>query len=125
MLRTLSLSMIFLALFSIGGGPRYTLQMVAWAGMLIDYSQKSGIVVAVAETFDGQHPCQMCKNIESAKKSDTSETLLKAEKKDKNLEQAAVVGLTHACSALIVVEMPRLLRAQFVSAPETGPPRMG
>ncbi len=36
------------------------LQMVAWTGMLIAYSQESGVREAVAKTFDGQHPCPLC-----------------------------------------------------------------
>ena len=38
------------------------IQTAAWAGMLVSYSLKSGSVVqAVSETFDGEHPCELCK----------------------------------------------------------------
>jgi len=38
------------------------IQSAAWAGMLVSYSLKSGSVVqAVSETFDGEHPCELCK----------------------------------------------------------------
>lgn len=38
------------------------IQSAAWAGMLVSYSMKSGSVVrAMSETFDGEHPCELCK----------------------------------------------------------------
>lgn len=40
------------------------LQGVAWAGMLRQYAQASGsIAVAVEQTFDGEHPCELCRHI--------------------------------------------------------------
>jgi hypothetical protein len=53
------------------GGPWPVLQSVAWMGMLIDYSREGSVTVAVAKTFDGQHPCPLCKAIAAGKKSET------------------------------------------------------
>jgi hypothetical protein len=36
------------------------LQTVAWAGMLIAYSQGAPLREAVSKTFDGEHPCALC-----------------------------------------------------------------
>ena len=58
-----------LAFFSIAGGQWAVLQSIAWAGMLHDYTQRTGSVVAAFEqTFDGQHPCELCREIATAKK---------------------------------------------------------
>lgn len=38
------------------------LQTVAWTGMLISYSQE-GVREAIAKTFDGEHPCPLCKAV--------------------------------------------------------------
>jgi hypothetical protein len=37
------------------------LQTVAWSGMLISFSRSGSFNEAVAKTFDGQHPCPLCK----------------------------------------------------------------
>jgi hypothetical protein len=40
------------------------LQVVAWTGMLIVRSQTSSLSDAIHTTFDGQHPCPMCRMIQ-------------------------------------------------------------
>lgn len=47
------------------------MQVYAWAGMLVTYSQDGGIVKAAKETFSGEKPCALCCRIAAAKKSDT------------------------------------------------------
>jgi hypothetical protein len=39
------------------------LQSVAWATMIVEYAQNDSLAKAVAETFDGNHPCDLCKHI--------------------------------------------------------------
>lgn len=46
------------------------LQTVAWAGMIVSYSEKAPLKTALAETFDGKHPCPLCKAIAAGKKSE-------------------------------------------------------
>jgi hypothetical protein len=46
------------------------LQSVAWAGMVVSYSEKAPLEVALTHTFDGKHPCCLCKVIAAAKKSE-------------------------------------------------------
>jgi hypothetical protein len=45
------------------------LQSVAWVGMIAGYSEHSTFKVALEKTFDGRHPCCLCKAIAAAKKS--------------------------------------------------------
>ncbi|MDB6079331.1 MAG: hypothetical protein JWO82_3078 [Akkermansiaceae bacterium] len=52
----------------LAGGPYALAQMVAWAGMLSTYSKSDGIAQAVTDTFSGERPCEMCKDIGEAKK---------------------------------------------------------
>ncbi len=52
-----------MAVFAAGGGHWMALQSVAWARMLVTYSQQADIVTALEQTFDGAHPCPMCKKI--------------------------------------------------------------
>jgi hypothetical protein len=46
------------------------LQSVAWTRMLAENLRTTSFVDAVSRTFDGQHPCSLCKVIASAKKSE-------------------------------------------------------
>ena len=46
------------------------LQTVAWTTMLADNLCTHSVTEAMAETFDGQHPCCLCKAIAAGKKSE-------------------------------------------------------
>ncbi|MGA2028476.1 MAG: hypothetical protein ABSG87_00170 [Verrucomicrobiota bacterium] len=46
------------------------LQTVAWTTMLADNLQSSSFHDAVTKTFDGQHPCCLCKAIAAGKQSE-------------------------------------------------------
>lgn len=39
------------------------MQGVAWATMIRDYSRTGSVTAAVEKTFDGKHPCAMCKRL--------------------------------------------------------------
>lgn len=52
------------------GLPWAVLQGVAWTGMLISYSRDGSLMEAVTKTFDGDHPCPLCKAVESGQKQD-------------------------------------------------------
>lgn len=55
----------------LGGGNYGVLQAMAWTRMLVDYSMQDGLVEGAVKTFDGQHPCEMCKDIATAKQKDS------------------------------------------------------
>lgn len=66
--RRLGLILASFALFLIAGGQWTVLQTTAWVGMLHQYTQRTGsIAMAIEQTFDGQHPCEWCRAIASAK----------------------------------------------------------
>jgi len=46
------------------------LQTVAWTTMLADNLCTQSVTEAVAQTFDGDHPCPLCKAIAAGKKSE-------------------------------------------------------
>ncbi len=39
------------------------MQIAAWVKMVKDYSEEKGLVEGLKETFDGEHPCAMCKKL--------------------------------------------------------------
>jgi hypothetical protein len=52
------------------GGHWFLLQSLAWVGMAVAYSQSDSIGVAIKKTFDGDHPCQLCRLVERGKKAE-------------------------------------------------------
>ena len=46
------------------------LQSVAWTAMLADNLSCGSVSQAVSRTFDGEHPCPLCKAIAAGKKSE-------------------------------------------------------
>ena len=59
-----------LALFLVAGGHWAMLQGVAWATMVRDFSKTGSLTEAVEKTFDGKHPCAMCKKLSNARASE-------------------------------------------------------
>jgi hypothetical protein len=56
------------------------LQSVAWMRMLVSYSKAGGLETAITKTFDGKHPCKLCKLVSEGKKAEKKSevhTLLK------------------------------------------------
>jgi hypothetical protein len=61
---------MLLVLFAASGGHWMALQSLAWTRMLVSYSRGGHIVAAVTKTFDGRHPCSLCKQVERAKSTE-------------------------------------------------------
>jgi hypothetical protein len=61
---------LVLALVAMLGAHWALLQSVAWTAMLADNLCKQSVKEAVRETFDGNHPCDICKAIAAGKQSE-------------------------------------------------------
>jgi hypothetical protein len=46
------------------------LQSFAWTSMLIEYSKGAPLCQAIAQTFDGAHPCSLCHTVAAGKASE-------------------------------------------------------
>lgn len=66
-------------------GPAMVLQQVAWAGMLVSYTQEKGLARGVVETFDGMHPCGLCEKVEVLRQSGKNDDPLNPPPEKKNL----------------------------------------
>ncbi|MDZ4288926.1 MAG: hypothetical protein U0984_13250, partial [Prosthecobacter sp.] len=53
------------------------LQGIAWTGMLITYYQQGSLVDAVAKTFDGEHPCPLCKAVKKGSGKQSPDGVIK------------------------------------------------
>jgi hypothetical protein len=61
--------LVVFALVTTLGAHWALLQTVAWTTMLANNLESTSLHAAMAKTFDGQHPCCLCKAIAAAKKS--------------------------------------------------------
>ena len=74
--------MLAFALFLSAGGHMALLQSVAWANMIRDYSHTGSVTTAFEKTFDGKHPCAMCRKIAAQRThEEKAPATVKAEKK--------------------------------------------
>jgi hypothetical protein len=75
--------LMILAVLSATGTHWFALQSVAWTTMLAENLHTNSWHNALAQTFDGKHPCCLCKEIandkQSEKKSDVQVELKKLE----------------------------------------------
>jgi hypothetical protein len=51
-------------------GPAMMVQEVAWVKMLVSYTRESGLKQGVIATFDGKHPCSLCKQAAEFRKQE-------------------------------------------------------
>jgi hypothetical protein len=54
----------------------FALQSVAWATMLVANARCAPLSEAVAKTFDGGHPCDLCHAVDEGKKSEKKSEIL-------------------------------------------------
>ena len=70
MLRSISKGLLVCLLVCGISGHWAVLQSVAWTTMLFENLHDSPVFVAVQKTFDGKHPCRICKVVAEGKKSE-------------------------------------------------------
>lgn len=100
------------------------LQSAAWVGMIVSYSQDGSVAEAFGKTFDGAHPCGLCKLVEDGTSHEQEQESEKSPVKKIDL---AVVAVT----SLVTPPEPPVLRPVFLKSklparpgePLTPPPR--
>ena len=122
--RLIMTMMMAVALFMVAGGHWAMLQSVAWAGMVKDFSRTGSLTEAVSKTFDGKHPCAMCKKIASAKAhEEKAPASVKVDKKSEVFVKASGAVLPEPASqsyeygSAPFVLMPELFFAPPVPVP--------
>jgi hypothetical protein len=99
------------------------LQSVAWTTMLVANARQVPLSEAVAKTFDGAHPCQLCHAVAEGKKS---------ENKSEALPTIAKIDLI--CATRTLACLPPFMRYDYAAtsyaipkrylAPPVPPPRV-
>ena len=64
------------------------LQTIAWTGMIVSYSRDASLAEAVSKTFDGKHPCKMCKVIKQARAEEKQQQQKQESKPDSKIKLA-------------------------------------
>ena len=104
------------------GGQWGILQSIAWIGMAVSYSQDSALTEAISKTFDGNHPCQLCKVVQEGKKSERKQASLKVDTKLEFLPVGAF-PLLHAPLLFVVRSDQTDSMRSRVESPPIPPPR--
>lgn len=113
------------------------LQTIAWGTMLLDSAERTGsFKTAVEQTFDGQHPCELCLQIAAAKRQEvkdqsglqkdpqTAPQIVKAEKNAKATLLADHPLAARICSSIVPWPSTAKLSAPSrADQPPTPPPR--
>jgi len=63
-----------MAVFQLMGGHWAVLQVTAWVGMLVKYSEAEGVEGGITKTFDGKHPCDLCLSIAKNKQTEKKQS---------------------------------------------------
>lgn len=63
-------ALLLVACLHLIGGHWLALQTVAWVGMFVDNQRTQTITEALENTFDGQHPCDLCVVVEKGQQDE-------------------------------------------------------
>ena len=98
------------------------LQTFAWTTMLVDNLATTSFSAALQRTFDGKHPCALCKAIAEGKKSEKKADTLLRLKKFEGLSTPVVITLSPPASFPLIEALNASLET-VPHAPPTPPPR--
>jgi len=98
------------------------LQSVAWVGMVISYSEDATLTEALVKTFDGRHPCSLCKHIAKNKQTEKKPEF-RPEWRKLEFSYSPVAFVFRAPSHFWEMQLPNLAADLLNSAPPAPPPR--
>jgi hypothetical protein len=98
------------------------LQSLAWTTMLADNLTTASFSTAVQRTFDGRHPCPLCKAVAEGRRSEKKSETLVPLKKFEALNQAAAIVVSPTASFPAIRAQAAVFKT-LPHAPPTPPPR--
>lgn len=122
MLVRLGKVLVVFALVATLGAHWALLQTVAWTTMLANNLQSGSLHDAMAKTFDGEHPCCLCKAIAAAKKSQQKDQFV-VEKQKLEFPPLQRNLVLIAPSRLELFPRTDAFAESFFPKPPTPPPR--
>jgi len=113
---------MILAMIVATGSHWALLQSVAWTRMVADNLRTGSLAEALEKTFDGRHPCCLCKAIAAGKKSEKKHAVtMPSQKLEFAFPQEDFVLITP--SSCETVPSLSLIVVSFPHKPPTPPPR--
>lgn len=97
------------------------LQTMAWTGMIIRNSRDASLSEAVSKTFDGKHPCKMCKVIKQARAEEKQQQQKQESKPDSKIKLALPEIAFSLISPASKSELPSI--DQWATARSYEPPK--
>jgi hypothetical protein len=128
-LRFIRVILLIGAVLHLGGGHWGVLQAVAWMKMLVEYSQAEGIRTGFSKTFDGEHPCEMCKSISKGRESEKQTPFAPLRMDGLKLKDLLPTDEIRIHRRDLALATPtafwpaQVLPAQWTPSPEAPPPR--
>lgn len=90
--------------------------------MIVDYSRHVSLAEAVKQTFDGEHPCDLCKSIHAAKHQEKKQEAVSITFKPDLICAARKVTLRPHCTDFLFFDL-RTSASIRSDSPPTPPPR--
>jgi hypothetical protein len=115
-------AVVVLALCLSIGGHWVVLQSVAWGRMVVQYSQQVPLSQAVAQTFDGDHPCNLCKHISAAQHSEKKRNAQSVAVKPDLICATRTISLVPRSADFFFTRL-RINVSPLAHSPPTPPPR--
>ncbi len=104
------------------GGHWAILQSVAWVTMVAGYAQSAPLKAALVKTFDGEHPCPICKFVANGKKAEQKQQTQKLLTKLDFFLASTPAGLLPPAPDALYFTLPPSAGARS-DTPPTPPPR--
>jgi hypothetical protein len=98
------------------------LQSFAWTSMLVQYSKRAPLCQAIAQTFDGAHPCSLCHIVAKGKASEKKSDIQSPGPKIDIICVARVIKLISP-SALFQYALRDFSASEIEHPPPVPPPR--
>jgi len=99
------------------------IQSFAWTNMLIEYSKRAPLCQAIAQTFDGAHPCSLCHIVAKGKASEKKTEIQSPVPKIDIICIARVIVLTSPL-ALFDYTLHDFSVSEIEHSPPVPPPRV-
>jgi len=109
-------------LLAVTGGPWSIMQAVAWTTMLAGNLRLGSFSQAVTHTFDGQHPCSLCKAIAAGKKSEGKSELTPPVTWQEFLPVSGSFAWVESDRVPLVIVQAKIVQS-LTEQPPTPPPR--
>ncbi|HEU0208981.1 MAG TPA: hypothetical protein VFQ78_08365 [Candidatus Udaeobacter sp.] len=98
------------------------LQSIAWTAMIVDYSKRGSLCEAIKQTFDGAHPCALCRIVDKGKTSENKSDLQLLTPKIDLICLRRAITLIRPCASVDYVAADFSL-LQIGESPPVPPPR--